>query len=105
MYTGRSEWEEEKEFTADQVRDMDPKKYRNLFTSVRWSNKDPKDSHILALVGAAPKIEDDSNKSSDKFNTLDRESTKGEPAYTSYLKTWMLEEPTCVVGNKTKDAK
>ena len=38
------------------------KKYNNLLTSWRCSNKDPKDSHILALVGVAQNITDDSKK-------------------------------------------
>ena len=53
MYTRRSDWDEEKDFTLDQVRAMDLKKYNNLLTSGMWSAKNPKYSHILALVGMA----------------------------------------------------
>ena len=82
METSRGEWEEEKEFTTEQVRDMASNKYNNLLTSGRCSNKDTKDAHILALVGVAKKPPEKSKKSSDKSNTSDRESTKGYPAYT-----------------------
>ena len=34
------------------------KKYNNLLTSGRWTNKGPKDSQILALVGVAQKLAD-----------------------------------------------
>ena len=53
METSRSEWGEYKDFTTEQVRSMDPKKYNNLLTSGRWSTKDPKDVQILSLVGMA----------------------------------------------------
>ena len=49
----RSEYEEDKEFTAEQVRSMDLKNHNNLLTSGRWYNKDPKDGQILSLVGVA----------------------------------------------------
>ena len=52
---------------------MDPKKYNKLLTSGRWSNKDPKYAHILALFVVAQNLADDSNKSSEKFNTSNRE--------------------------------
>ena len=35
METRRSDWEEDKEFTADKVRAMDLKKYKNIITSGR----------------------------------------------------------------------
>ena len=66
MYTRRSEWEEDKEFTAYQVSTMVLKKYKNLITSGRWYNKYPKDDQILALVGVAQKLAYDSKKSYDK---------------------------------------
>ena len=43
------------------------KKYNNLLTSRRSSKKDPKDSHILALVGVAQNLVDDSKKSSENL--------------------------------------
>ena len=44
-------------------------KYNKLLTSVKWSNKDPKDAQILALVVVAQNIADDSNISSEKSTT------------------------------------
>ena len=76
---------------------MDPKKYNKLLTSGRWSNKDPKDAHILALFVVAQNIADDSNKASDKSNTSNRESPKGELEYTRDLPPWMPEETKCGV--------
>ena len=78
--TRRSEWEEDKEFTEDHVRDRALNKYNNLLTSGRWPNKDPKDAQIPYLVGVSQKIADDSNKSYEKSSTSNRESTKGDPA-------------------------
>ena len=43
-------------------------KYNNLLTSGRWSTKDPKDAHILALVVVAQKLVYDLKKTSDKSN-------------------------------------
>ena len=57
------------------------KKYKNLITSGRWFNKDPKDSQILSLVGVAQKLSENSKKTPDKSNTYNRESTKADPAY------------------------
>ena len=56
---------------------MPLKKCNNLLTSGRWSNKDPKDDHIMDLVGVAQKLSDDSNKSSDKYNN---DPAKGKTA-------------------------
>ena len=75
--TRRCEYEDENGLTEDQVRDTDLKKYNNLLTSGRWSNNDPKDAHILYLVRVSQKLADEPNKSSDKSNTSNRESTKG----------------------------
>ena len=72
--TRRSEWEEYKNFTAEKLSSMALKKYNNLLTPGMWTNKYPKDDHILALVGVPQNLADDSNKSSDKYN---RGSTKG----------------------------
>ena len=69
---------------------MSPKNYNNLFTSGSWSNKDPKDDHILDLVGVAQNIADNSKKESEKSN---RNWTKREPDYIRDLPTWILEEP------------
>ena len=66
MDTRRSEWEEEKDFTTEQVMYMALKKYNNLITSGSWSTKDPNDDQILSLVGMSQKISDDSKKSSEK---------------------------------------
>ena len=68
MNTRRSEWGEDKDFTAEKVRDMDLEKYNKLLTSGRRSTKDPKDAQILDIVGLAQNIADGSNKSSDKSN-------------------------------------
>ena len=80
MDTRMSKCEEDKYFTEEQVRSMALKKYNNLLTSWRWSTKDPKYAHILALVGVAQKLADESNKYSKESNTSNRETTKGEPA-------------------------
>ena len=56
------------------------KNYNNLLNSGRWSTEDPKDYQILALVGVDQKLADDSNKSSERSNTSNRDTTKGEPA-------------------------
>ena len=68
--------EEDKYFTAYQVRAISLKKYKNLLTSERWSNKDSKDYHILAIVVVAQKLAYESNKSTDKSNTPNKETTK-----------------------------
>ena len=81
------ELEEDKEFTAEQVSSMAPKKYNNIITSVRWSNKYAKDAHILALVGLAQNLSDNSKNPSE--NPI-RESMKGDPAYIRYLPPCML---------------
>ena len=67
--------------------------YSNLLTSGRWFNKDPKDDKILALVGVAQKIVDDSKKSSEKSNKPNMESTKVESSYTRDLRPWILKYP------------
>ena len=103
METRRSVWYY-KDFTAEQVRSMGLKKYNNLPTSGRWSTKDPKDAQVLALVGVTQKIADDSTKSSDKSNNY-RKTTEEDPVYIRDLPPWILEEPTCVVGNTHKDGK
>ena len=93
MDTKMSEWEEDKDVTADQVRAMVLDKYNNILTSERWSNKDPKYAQILALVGVNQNLVENSKKSFEKSNTFNMESTKGEPAYIRDLPNWMLEEP------------
>ena len=55
---------------------MSMNKYNKLLTLGRWSNKYPKDYHILALVGVSQNLSDDSKKSSEKSNTSNRETTK-----------------------------
>ena len=82
-----SEWEEENEFTAEQVRDLDLNDYNNLFNSGRFSNKDSKDDQILALFGVAQKLADDSKKLSEKSN---RGPTKGNTSYIRDLPPWMM---------------
>ena len=47
---------------------MDLNKYNNILISGIWSNKDIKDDQILAIVGVAQKLPDDSNKPSEKSN-------------------------------------
>ena len=81
MDTRRSEWEENNDFIADQVRSMALKKYNNLHTSMMWYTKDIKDDQILALLGLAKNLAYDSKKPSDKSNTSNRETTRGEPSY------------------------
>ena len=103
MDTRSSYWDEYKDFTADQVRSMDLEDYNNLLTYGMWSNKDPKDDQILALVIVVQKLVDDSNKSSDNSNTSNRESTKGEQSYITDLPPCMLEYPKGWLVNKTKD--
>ena len=70
---------------------MSLKKYKNLFTSGKWSYKDPKDAQILALVVLSQKLVDDSKKSSEKTTTSNRESTRGDPAYIIDIAPWMQE--------------
>ena len=82
------------------MRAVDLKKYNNQITSGRWSTKYPKDAQTLALVWVDQKISDDSKKSSEKSNTSNIDTTKGEPAYIRDLPTWILEEPKGVVGKK-----
>ena len=84
------------------MRAMDLKKYNKTPNSRRWSNKYPKDAHILALVVLAQKLADDSEKSYDESK---RDPTKVEPAYIRYLPLWILEEPKWGVVNKNKDGK
>ena len=69
---------------------MDLNKYKNLLTPGRWPRNYPNDAHILALAGVAQKIADDSNKSSNKSKTSNRESTNGDPAYTRDLPSWIM---------------
>ena len=72
-----SEWDEEKEFTEEQERDIALKKYNNILTSGRCSKKDTKDVQILSLVGVSQKIADNSKTSYEKPNTSNRDLTKG----------------------------
>ena len=58
METRRNAWQEYKNFTEEQVRDMALNKYNNLLTSGRWSTNYTKDAKILALVGKSQKIAD-----------------------------------------------
>ena len=77
-------------------------KYNNILTSGSWSTKDPKDAHILALVGVAHNIMYDSKKTSDRSS---RESTKGEPAYIKDIPTWILENQKEGELKNTKNGK
>ena len=70
---------------------MDLKKYNNLLTSGRWSTNDTNDDKILALLGVAQNIAYDSNKSTDKSNTSNMDTTKGESDYTKDLPPWIPE--------------
>ena len=90
MKTRRSDWEEDKEFKAEQVRAMDLKRYNNLLTSGRWYNKDPKYYQMLDLGVVDQNIADDPKKSSDKSN---KDPTKGDPDYTRNFPPWILEDP------------
>ena len=100
METRRSEWQEDKDFTEDQVRSMDLNNYNNLLTSERWYTKDTKDAQILALVGVAQNLADESKKLFDKSNNFNRETTKGYQSYTRDLSPWILEDPNGGVGEK-----
>ena len=93
MDTRRSKWDEDKDFTTDQVVSMSLKKYNNLLNSGRWSNKDPKYVQILSVVLVDQNLSDNSNKSSYKSNTSNRESTKVDLDYIRDLLPWILEEP------------
>ena len=58
------------------------KNCNNLINSGTWSNKDPKGTQILDLVGVDQKIVDDSNKSSDNLTMIklmDSHPTSGTP--------------------------
>ena len=85
METRRSEWEEDKDLTEYQMRSMALKKYNSLLTSWRWFIKDTKDAQILALVGVAQNLADESKKLFDKSNNFNRETTKGYQSYTRDL--------------------
>ena len=76
----------------DQVMEVELKKYNNLLASGRWSKKDPKDDHILAISGGAQKQAYDSMKSSNKSNTSNRESINEDPYDIRDLSPWMMEE-------------
>ena len=93
METSRSEWEEDKELTAYWVRSTYLNNLNSLITSGIWCNKDYKDVHIIALVRLAQKLADNSKKSYEKYNTSNRDSTKGEPACIRHLPPCNLEEP------------
>ena len=84
-----SEWEEEKEFTTDQLTLMVLNKYNNILNWVRWSNKYPKNAHIINLVEVDHKLPNDSKKPTENPR---RESTKGDPAYIRYLPPSIIEE-------------
>ena len=58
----RIKWEEDKESTSEKVRTMSLNNYNNRITSVRWSNKYPKYSQILYLVGVSQKLSNDPKK-------------------------------------------
>ena len=100
MKTRRIESEEDTYFTSEQVMSMSLKKYNNLLTSGRGSTKYPKYAQILYLEVLPQKLADESNNSSEKYNTYNRDTTKGEPAYIRGLPPWMLEEPKVGMGNK-----
>ena len=78
------------------------KKYNNILTWGRWSNKDTKDAQILALVGVAHKLANDSKITSEDPS---RESTKVEPTYIRDIPTWVLEEPKVGVVHKFNNDK
>ena len=84
---------------------MSLKKYNKFITSGKWSNKYPKDTQILALVGVAQKIVDNYKKSSDTSNTSNMGLTKEDPAYVKDLPPWITEHPKGGVVNKTKYGK
>ena len=96
METRSSEWYEYKELIAEQMSTTYLKKYNNLLTSGRCSNKVPKYVHILALVGVYQNLADDSKKSYKKYN---RDPNKGDPAFIRDLPPWVLEETMYVVGS------
>ena len=58
METRRNAWQEYKNFTKEQVRDMALNNYNNLLTSGRWSTNYTKDAKILALVGVSQNVAD-----------------------------------------------
>ena len=58
MDTRRIEWEEDKEYTEDQVKAVALKKYNYLLKSSGNSNKYPKDVHILALLWLSQNLEE-----------------------------------------------
>ena len=74
METRRSEWEEDKDFTTENLRTMDMKNYNNLLTLGKWYTKDIKGDQTLDIVRLAQNISDESNNASEKSN---RELKKG----------------------------
>ena len=102
MESRRSEWEKDKEFTSEQVRELALNKYENIFTSGRLYNKDPKDAHTISLVGVAQKLPNDSKKTSESPSS---KSTKGDPVYVRDLPPWMMEKLKLGVGHKFNDDK
>ena len=78
---------------------MSLEKNSSLLTSRRWSNNDPNNYQIMALVEVAQKIADKSKKEYEKFN---RDPDKGEPAYIRGLPPWILEETKGVLRKKQR---
>ena len=105
MDTRRSKCGEDTDFKVEQVRDIYLKNYNNILTSGRCSTKDPKYAPIISILGVDQKLADDYKKLSEKDNTSNRDTTKGESDYIRDLPPWILEEPEYGVGNKTKDRK
>ena len=103
--TRRSEWEEYKDFTAEKVSAMALKNHNNLLTSGRWSNKDSKYAQILALLGVAQHLVEDSKKSSEKSITYNRKSTKKDPDYIRDPEHWILENPKVGLNPPTQRRK
>ena len=87
MYTSRSYWEEDKDFTTEQVRSKALKKCNNVLTSGRWSNKYPKGAQILAIVGVDQNLSDDSTG----IQLRDIHPTSG----TSHTGCWKIQKEDC----------
>ena len=103
--TKRSEWEEDKDFIEDQLRYMALNKYKNLITSVGFSNKYPKDAQILVLLGLAQKISDDSKKSSENpTHTTGSQLRESQPtSRTSHPGFWKRQNVEWYIKPRTEN--
>ena len=94
----RDEWEDDKNFTAREVRALALKKYNNLTESGRWVTKDPNDAKIVALVGVSEKLAKQLDSSKGRTKTKSDQQQQAGSSSQSYhrnLPQWRFEiQPT-----------